>query len=84
MFWWLVIVHGFAELYFVWRIRADSHRALVFSFLAVSKANPVRDVFDFHLLSELMTVPESQVDAAFVVWHEAEFDVAKPFAGWIN
>lgn len=77
-----MIMQTFPELDFVGGVRADSNRAFVFSLLTVLEADPVRDVFYFHFLAELITVEEPKIEAAFVVRHKIELDGVEPFADW--
>lgn len=68
-----------AELDFVVVVGVDPRGTSGGAFAAVADANPVGQAFDLHLLPELMSVPQAQIDAAFVVRHVPELHVADPF-----
>lgn len=75
-----MIVRSSAELELAIRVSVDSGRASRFALGAVHQANPVREIFDFHLLAKLMTVHQPQVDSSFFVRNESKLHITDPLA----
>jgi hypothetical protein len=62
-----MIVQGFAKLQLVVSVGMNSRGTSRCALQHIVHAHPVRLMLHFHFLLELMSVEESQVDAAFVV-----------------